>query len=149
MGLPEHIKRVSDSIAYPLTRVSNLAFEQAVFLEELKFTMVTAIYKASDLMFFDGPISLLSVFSKILVCLMYNRLLRFFNKHDSFDKFQFGFRNKYSKFMTLILLEKLVKALYVGNCAAGIFLDFQKAFDTVDHCILFKPLGFLSLPWRG
>ena len=36
----------------------------------------------------------------------------------------------------IILLENLVKALDDGNCAVGIFLDFQKTFDTVDHCIL-------------
>ena len=33
--LPKHIKSVSDSIAYPLARVSNLYFEQGVFPEEL------------------------------------------------------------------------------------------------------------------
>ena len=35
----------------------------------------------------------------------------------------------------IILLENLVKALDYGNCAVGIFLDLQKAVDTVDHCI--------------
>ena len=37
---------------------------------------------------------------------------------------------------SIILLENLVKALDNGNCAVGIFLDFQKALDTIDHCIL-------------
>ena len=36
----------------------------------------------------------------------------------------------------IILLENMVKDLGDGNCAVGIFLDFQKAFETVDHCIL-------------
>ena len=36
----------------------------------------------------------------------------------------------------IILLENMTKALDDGKCAIGIFLDFQKAFDTVDHCIL-------------
>ena len=134
--LPKHIKSVSNSIAYPLARVSNLSFEQGVFSVELKFALVTPIYKANDPMFFNNyrPISLLSVFFKILERLLYNRLLKFLNKHNFFNKFQFGFRNKYSTFMALIiLLKNLVKALDDGKCAVGIFLDFQKAFDTVDH----------------
>ena len=36
----------------------------------------------------------------------------------------------------VILIENLLTALDNGNCAVGIFLDFQKAFDTVDHIIL-------------
>ena len=85
-------------------------------------------------MFFNNyrPISLLSVFSKILERLIYNRLLKFLNKHNCFNKFPFRLRNKHSTFMALIiLLENLVKALDDGNCGVGIFLDFQKVFDTV------------------
>ena len=68
---------------------------------------------------------------------MYNRLLKFIDKNNLFNDFQFGFRNNHSTFMALIVLvENLVTALDNGNCAVGLFLDFQKAFDTVDHCIL-------------
>ena len=146
--LPKHIKCVSDFIALPLTRIANLSLEQGVFPEELKFAVVTPIYKAKDPMLFNNyrPISLLSVFSKILERLMYNRLLKFLNKQDFFNQFQFGFRNKHSTFMALIiLLENLVKALDNGNCAVGIFLDFQKAFDTVDHCILLDKLHIYGI----
>ena len=48
--------------------------------------------------------------------------------------------------MTLIVLvENLVTALDDGNCAVGLFLDFQKAFDTVDHCILLDKLSFYGV----
>ena len=45
----------------------------------------------------------------------------------------------------IILLENLVKALDNGNCAVGIFLDFQKAFDAVDHCILLDKLHIYGI----
>ena len=72
---------------------------------------------------------------------MYNRLRNFINKHKILNKLQFGFRNNHSTFMALIILiQNLVNALDSGKCAVGIFLDFQKAFDTVDHCILLDKL---------
>ena len=72
---------------------------------------------------------------------MYSRLLKFINKNDLLNKFQFGFRNNHSTFMALtVLMENLITALDNGNCAIRLFLDFQKAFDTVDHHILLDKL---------
>ena len=45
----------------------------------------------------------------------------------------------------MILLENLLKALDNGNCAVGIFLDFQKAFDICDHCILLDKLHIYGI----
>ena len=72
---------------------------------------------------------------------MYNRLLDFLDKYKMLNKYQFGFRRKHSTYMALIiLLENLTKALENGESAIGIFLDFQKAFDTVNHSILLDKL---------
>ena len=138
-----NIKLTKESILVPLTNLVNLSFEQGVFPSELKLAIITPLYKAKDPMFFNNycPISLLSVFSKIIERLMYSRLLNFINKHKILNKLQFGFRNNHSTFMALVILvENLVNALDNGKCAVGIFLDFQKAFDTVDHGILLDKL---------
>ena len=143
-----NLKCISDSIAYPLAQIANLSFQQGVFPEELKIAAVTPLYKAKDPMMFNNyrPISLISVFAKILERLMYNRLLKFINKYQIFNKHQFGFRDKHSTFMALIiLLENFVNAIDNGKCAVGIFLDFQKAFNTVDHCILLDKLYFYGI----
>ena len=57
---PKYLKRVSEVIAYPLTRIANLSFE-GVFPEELKCANVIPLYKAQDPMLFNNnrPISLL------------------------------------------------------------------------------------------
>ena len=45
----------------------------------------------------------------------------------------------------IILIENLVNAIDNGKCAVGIFLDFKKAFDTVDYCILLDKLFFYGI----
>ena len=50
--LPKHLKCISESISYPLSRIANLSFEQGVFPEELKLAVVSPLYKAKDPMYF-------------------------------------------------------------------------------------------------
>ena len=52
---------------------------------------------------------------------------------------RFGFRQKYSTSHALIhLIDKIREQLGSGNFACGIFVDLQKAFNTVDHDILIQ-----------
>ena len=67
--------------------------------------------------------------------------------------FQFGFRKGYSTEMAVsYLVNKVAKALDNQDFAVSIFLDLSKAFDTVDHSILFSKLSHygirgISLDW--
>ena len=36
----------------------------------------------------------------------------------------------------MILLDKLINSIENGEIVVGVYLDFSKAFDTVDHDIL-------------
>ena len=45
----------------------------------------------------------------------------------------------------VVLIENLANALENGKCAVGIFVDFQKAFDTVHHGILLDKLYYYGI----
>ena len=52
-------------------------------------------------------------------------------------KHQFGFQKDKSTYMDfMLLIDKITEALDGGDCVAGIYLDFSKAFGTVNHDIL-------------
>ena len=99
------LKCISDHLAIPLAHLANLSFSEGVFPSELKIALVSPLYKAKDPMVFSNyrPISLLSVFSKILERLMYNRLLNFLNECKIINKNQFGFRNNHATYMALLI----------------------------------------------
>ena len=87
------------------------------------------------------PVSGLPCFSKIFESLMYNRLISFINKHNLLYKYQFGFKKGNSTNMALILLvDKISEAIQKGEYVLGVFLDFSKAFDTINHNILCRKL---------
>ena len=87
------------------------------------------------------PISTLSIFNLILEILIFKRLMNFIETQNILYSKQFGFRQKYSTTQALLsITNKIQKAVDEGTYSCGIFLDFSKAFDTVNRNILIMKL---------
>jgi hypothetical protein len=127
----------------PLVFLINKSLTQGVVPRELKRAKVIPIFKSGDPMLIKNfrPVSVLPLFSKLFERVMYNRLINFINRNNLLYRYQFGFREKHSTAMALMVLtDNIYDAIEQGDCYLGVFLDFSKAFDTVNHGILVRKL---------
>lgn len=68
------------------------------------------------------------------------------DSHDILYKHQYGFRKKYSTKLSVInLVNSLLRSIDEGKPTLGIFIDFQKAFDTINHQILLNKLDLYGI----
>ena len=140
---PSIMKNIKEYVKLPLACICNLSFSTGVFPTELKLANVAPVFKANDEMTSTNNrlVSVLHLFSKLVERLMYNRLVTYINENRLLYKYQFGFQEGKATYMALIvLIGKVTEALDKGESVIGVFLDFSKAFDTVDHGILLAKL---------
>ena len=123
--------------------IFNTSFATGIFPEKLKVAKVIPIHKKDSKLECSNyrPISLLSNIDKILEKLMHNRLMKFLTEQKILYLKQFGFRKNFSTAHAIInLIDNIKDAIDKNKCACRLFIDLRKAFDKVDHEILFKKL---------
>ena len=137
----------SDQISNHCTTICNL-LSTGVFPAILKTAKVIPIHKKNSKLEVSNyrPISVLSNIDKIFEKLMQSRLIEFLEERQILYYRQFGFRKDFStNHAILTLLESLQKALDDRQFASRIFIDLEKAFDTVSHDILLKKLNHYGI----
>ena len=137
------LKTNSEFFIEPLKHIINLSFIEGSFPNLLKKAEVCPIYKNNDKTKCENyrPISLLSNLSKLFERAMHTRLYNFIDKTGQFYDKQFGFRKKYSTNHALLsIIEGIKNNLDKKTFVCGVFIDLEKAFDTVNHLILLKKM---------
>lgn len=150
------IKKVIDNIALPLTHIFNLSLQSGIIPNELKMAKVIPIFKLnskdaellSDMSNYR-PISLLSIFSKILEKIVALKLTEYLDTNNLLYKHQYGFQKQKSTVQPIIhLLNEIVKNSNEKNVSIGVFCDLRKAFDCCSHRILLIKLAKLGVKNR-
>lgn len=136
---PEPIKYVSGEISVVLAYIVNLSISSGIFPDALKTARITPIHKggAKDQVSNYRPISVLNIFSKLFESVVVDRLWSFLTKHNVISKYQYGFqKNRSAEQALLDIKDKIIENIEKQKVTLGLFLDFRKAFDSIDHKIL-------------
>ena len=91
------------------------------------------------------PIAILPVVSKILEHLIQSQTMLYLEENDVLDVHQGGFRkNNSTTATTLAMLDDIYTNINNQQTTYSIFIDFRKAFDSINHKILLKKLSKLG-----
>ena len=90
------LRIIGYSVSPLLVLLVNQSFQSGIFPDKLKLAKVISLFKKgnTELPANYRPISILPIFSKIFEKLMYRRLYRFLEIHESLYSLQFGFSRK-------------------------------------------------------
>ena len=130
------LKELAVELAAPLTQL----FNQSLFLgevpEEWKMANVSPTFKKGSRKVAANyrPVSLISISCKIMEAAVRETILTHLKRNSLLSTRQFVFLGGRSTILQLLtFLDKCVDAISRGNVTDVVYLDFQKAFDTVPH----------------
>ena len=104
---------------------------------------VIPLYKSGDKALPDNyhPISVLPlpVLSKIFERAVYDEIIDNLEDNKMLTSCQFGFRKRYNTELAVTLLtDNIRRAMDHRKLTDAVFIDLQKAFDTVEHSVILQ-----------
>ena len=142
------LKEIAPPLISPLRLVINQSLITGIFPKKLKIAKVCPFFKKGDDKLLDNyrPISLLTAISKLFEKAAFNQFYSYLCQKKLLHKNQYGFQKLHStEHAALELIDHAINEIEKKSCAATIFLDLSKAFDTIDHDILLKKLQYYGL----
>ena len=149
--LAEMLKCTSRSLVSCLTELFNAMFDKGVFPTIWNTSVILPIYKRGDPSIPDNyrGISLNSTFSKVFASILCTRIQEWAEDGNVIGEEQAGFRSGYSTLDNVFTLHAIIqrylsrhKKMYV--C----FVDYRKAFDSVNRDVLWKVLSTYGINGR-
>ena len=148
------VKDVAEILSEPLAIIFNASFNKGIFPDIWKIARVTSIFKSGSKSNVSNyrPLSVLSVFSRLLGKIGHDQFSKYLKEHNKFAKCQQAFLTLHSTLTSLLsVTDTWFSNIDKRKLNISIFLDLKKAFDTVDHGILLSKLsiyGAVGTPLR-
>ena len=140
-------KRIAIVIAPIICDIFNDSLAYGVFPEMLKIARISPLYKSKNNRSKENfrPISILPLTAKLMEKLMKTRALQFISEQNIYYDGQFGFRTgRNTTDAMLQLVDDCTTALDNRFYTVTVYLDFSKAYDTVNKSILLRKLHKLG-----
>lgn len=146
------LKNIAGVIFEPLLHILNLCIFSGTFPKRWKIARVIPLHKKGDKSDTNNyrPIAILSPLSKVLEKILKGRITNYLDKINFFTKHQFGFRAGHSTEQAVAAL-----VLEINDCldsnyhVSTVFYDVKKAFDTLNHEILFDKMENSGIRGKG
>ena len=131
-----------------ICHIFKLSIEFGIFPHYWKIATIVPLYKGggNDEVSNYRPVSLLPIPGKLLEKLIHDHLMDFFENNNILSNYQFGFRKNHSTIDSVAtLVDNILHSINNGKVTLAAFIDFKKAFDTVNHNILLEKLYCLGI----
>lgn len=146
---PRFVRECVDEVAPTLVEIFNKIISTSEYPDILKIHKVVPIPKQSHASSVNHyrPVAVLSTIDKILEKILFNKLLLYLESNNLLYDGQFGFRRGCgTEDAVLNVVKCICEGLDKGSHGvAGLFFDFTKAFDLVDHDILLRKLSLYGI----
>jgi hypothetical protein len=142
------IRNAIEKMAQPITHLINSSLQTRKVPNKMKIAIVKPIYKKGDHCSYSNyrPISILPVLEKCMERYIAIHLSKYLAEYNIINKSQFGFQKGKGTTDLLILFANHVNSnLNHNNHALALFLDFSKAFDTLQHYKLIEALQQIGI----
>ena len=133
---PKVLRECAEQLSGPLTELFRLSLRNGVVPESWRRADVSPIFKKGSMKKVENyrPVSLTSQLCKMMESIIRDHLIEFLESKNFFSGEQHGFRARRSCTTNLLeTLEDWTRAVDKGCGVDCVFLDYQKAFDTVPH----------------
>jgi hypothetical protein len=139
------MKPCASLISRPLNHIHNHSLYTGIFRDRPKISIVKLLFKKGDKTSMTNyrPISLLTVFTKVLEKIMCKSLSNHMNNNNILVPEQFGFRQRKStENAAFKLTNSILKSINQKMHVWGMFSDLAQVFDWVNYEILLVKLSW-------
>ena len=140
---PAFLKELHKELSKPLSIIFTKSLNVRDVPKDWKIANVSAIFKKGKKSLASNyrPVSLTSIVCKTMEKIVRNHITEHMNNNSFFTNKQFGFMQGRSTALQLLkVLDEWTETIDSGYGIDVVYMDFQKAFDTVPHKRLIEKL---------